>query len=55
MFVYIQCAYTCELLGQYLEVPGVKVEEGVVAVPAQCPAHQQQLQDWPDILQRASM
>ena len=38
-----------------MEVPSVKVEEGVVAVPAQGPAHQEQLIDWPDNLQHASM
>ena len=32
-----------------------KVEKGVVAVPAQGPAHPQQLQDWPDDLQHASL
>ena len=39
MYVHIQCAYTGERLGQYFEVLGVRVEEGVVAVPAQDPAH----------------
>ena len=33
----------------------IRVEKGVVAVPAQGPAHPQQLQDWPDNLQHASL
>ena len=35
----MQCAWTHEWPGHYLDVPGVRVEEGVVAVPAQGPAH----------------
>ena len=35
----MQCTETYEWPGQYLDVPGVRVEEGVVAVPAQGPAH----------------
>ena len=31
------------------------VEEGVVALPAQDPAHPQQLQEWPDNLQHTSL
>ena len=46
MYVHVQYAYTCEW-------PGLR--KGVVAVPSQGPAHTQQLQDWPDYLQHASL
>ena len=35
----VQYALTHEWPGQYLDVPGVRVEEGAVALPAQGPAH----------------
>ena len=39
MYGHVQFTKTHEWPGQYLDVPGVRVEEGVVAVPAQGPAH----------------
>ena len=39
MYAHVQCAWTHEWPGQYLDVPGVSVEEEVVAVPDQGPAH----------------
>ena len=41
MYVHVQRAWTCEWPEQYLDGPGFRVEEGVVAVPAQGPAQPQ--------------
>ena len=38
MYGHVQCALTHELPGQYLDVPGVRVEEGAVPLPEQGPA-----------------
>ena len=43
MYVHMQCAYTCERPEQYLDGSSVRVEEGVVAILAQGPAHPQEL------------
>ena len=48
MIVRGQCAYSYTYTYTW-------IEKGVVAVPAQDPAHPQQLQDWPDNLQHASL
>ena len=34
IYVHMQCAYTCEWPEQYLDCPSVRVEKGIVAVPA---------------------
>ena len=39
MYGHVLCVKTHEWPGQYLDVPGVRVQEGAVAVPAQGPSH----------------